>query len=83
MNMRHFAVLWPIKDKIEQCALFLRGRRLSEFVTLDHPWVFNTENSQLIWYDFSPAVMRGRSPAETAKAGIIFANDYILSNPDS
>jgi hypothetical protein len=66
MGQRHFGVYWPPNVPTNEQSIYLRGRRLSKFDVLDHPWVYDPSTSGLFWHDFSPDSMRARDEAERA-----------------
>lgn len=65
-SQKHFGVYWPTDVPTTEQYIYLRGRRLSRFDVLDHPWVFSPTDAKLYWHDFSPDQMRALSEAENA-----------------
>ena len=54
MSQRHLGVYWPPDVAHDEQNIYLRGRRLTKFDVLDHPWVYDPSSAKLFWHDFSP-----------------------------
>ena len=65
-SQKHFGVYWPSDVPTDEQHIYLRGRRMSKFDVLDHPWVFAPSEAKLYWHDFSPDQMRALDEAENA-----------------
>lgn len=70
MNQQHIAVYWPPNLPHDNQKIYLRGRQLGEYESLDYPWVFDPLANKLYWHDFSPIAMQIKSNA-TKKPTIV------------